>query len=135
VARSLAARVTTTTDPFATGTPRRIKVTCRHCGHSQETWTRRGLRFTCKNPKCGRVQEGPAAVQRLIDRLQPPKPAASATTVKIVSANGAHKPPAAKPPTAAAPTPAAPKASPKPPAPAPPSQLPKKDFVSRVLGF
>lgn len=123
--------MTTTADPFASGVPRRIKVTCRYCGKPQETWTRRGLRFTCRNPKCGRTQEGPAAIQRILDRQQPPKAVvATATTIRIVS--DSHKPPAAKPPAKPASLPAAAtKAQPTLPPPAPP----RKDLLSRALGF
>jgi hypothetical protein len=129
----LATKVTTTADPFASGVPRRIKVTCRYCGKPQETWTRRGLRFTCRNAKCGRTQEGPAAIQRILDRQQPPKAVvATATTIRIVSD---HKP-VVKPPEKPAPSlAAASKAQPKPPAPVAPPPPPRKDLLSRALGF
>ena len=67
---------------------RRLKWTCRYCGHTFSTWTRRGLRVTCRNPKCGRVQEGPAGIELMAERLgrlQPSRPAA-ATPVQVVAA-------------------------------------------------
>jgi len=57
---------------------RRLKWTCRYCGHTFSTWTRRGLRVTCRNPKCGRVQEGPAGIELMAERLGKLQPARSA---------------------------------------------------------
>jgi hypothetical protein len=125
------------------GAPRRIKWTCRFCLRHFETWTRRGLRVTCPFPDCGHVQEGPAGVQRLVEaqgKLRATKATSTpATVIKVVSVSNGHKSPAVKPPTAVKPTApaAAAKAQPKPPAPAAPTPpaAPKKDPLSRILGF
>jgi hypothetical protein len=79
---------------------------------------------TC--PHCHRVQEGPEGVRRLVEK-QTNRTAPVVTKLKIVATNGAHKTqpkPAAK---------AAPKPTPK--ATAPPPPAPKKDLLSRALGF
>lgn len=109
------------------GKPHRIHWTCRYpdCGRSFTTWTRRGLRVTC--PKCHRVQEGPAGVRRLLEKLDRKKARAKeTTTLTVVAVNGAIKP-KAKP----APAPAAKKPSPPPP-PAPPPARKEED---PILGF
>ena len=126
----------TLTDPFASGRPRRIKVTCRFCGHGQETWTRRGRWFVCS--KCGRRQEGPGAIAALLERSKPAvktTPAAP-TPVKVVAVTTskpkAVKTPGPPPPTMKKPSKAT---APKPPAATPPAGAPKKDLVSRLMGF
>jgi hypothetical protein len=45
--------------------------TCTYpdCGHGFRKRTKKGLTLTC--PKCGRVQEGPAGVRRLIEGVKP----------------------------------------------------------------
>jgi ribosomal protein S27E len=112
-----------------TGKVRRLFWTCRFgdCGRSFTTYTRRGLRVTC--PHCHRVQEGPEGVRRLLEKVngKAAKGAATVTTLKIVAANGAHKAQAKpKPP---------PRAATKPVAPPPAPLAPKKDLISRALGF
>lgn len=72
--------------PVAPAKKRRLKWTCRYCGHTFSTWTRRGLRVTCRNPKCGRVQEGPAGIELMAARLGELQPARRKTTeIKVVT--------------------------------------------------
>jgi ribosomal protein S27E len=117
-------------DPLEAGKKRRLAVTCPHCGHSFNTWTRRGLRVTCKSPTCGRVFEGPAGVTRLAEKLaafqskhkKPKKAAAPAAAPPARSAapkaTSQTPPPPAKPHSNGSPAPA-----PK----------PKPDLVSRIF--
>src|SRR5439155_2191576 len=84
-------------DAFASGKPRRLKWTCRFCESHFQTWTRRGMWLTC--PHCGRGQEGPAGIQRLLDRARTPAQKAAitkATTLKVVADSPPRKAPAVK---------------------------------------
>ena len=71
---------------FESGKPRRIHWTCRFpdCGRSFTTWTRRGLRVTC--PHCHRVQEGPAGVRRLLEKVAKKSSPKAATALVVVAA-------------------------------------------------
>lgn len=132
-----AAVTTTPTDMSEVfdGRVRRLKWTCRFtdCGRHFETYTRRGLWLTC--PHCKRGQEGPAGIQRLLDKNKPRK-APTVTPIRIVEPPPPAKPAPAKP-AAAAKAKAQTTAAPPMPPPSSPAQPSRGlgDAIGRALGF
>ncbi len=105
------------------GKKRRLQWTCRHCGHGFVTWTRRGLRVTC--PRCGRVQEGPAGIERVLELAGKKEAKKKATPVKVIAVT----PPAVTKLSSPPPSRKRPAAPPSPP----PTAPPKRGMLATIL--
>ena len=119
-------------DPAAPEAPeagklKRIRFTCRFCGHSVNMWTRKGLFFRCR--KCKRYQEGPGGLGEL-PALSDPLPSPKKSEPKVRKLRILSGPPAPKPRPASAPAPAAAAELPAPQAP-----VDRRGLFDRLMGF